>query len=115
MFRFLGGVPRLLVPDNLKSGVNKPSFYDPEINRSYGAMAAHYDVGVLSARPRWLRDKAAVVLGRLRHETFFSLAECNEAIGPVLERLNTRVMRRLGVGRRDLFESVETAGAAAPA
>ncbi len=117
MFRFLGGVPRLLVPDNLKSGVNKPSFYDPEINRSYGAMAAHYDVGVLPARPRRPKDKAAVeagvrftqtyVLGRLRHETFFSLADCNEAIGQVLERLNTRVMRRLGLSRRDLFESVE--------
>ena len=37
MFRFFGGAPRLLVPDNLKSGVNKASFYDPEINRTYGA------------------------------------------------------------------------------
>ena len=46
MFRFFGGVPKLLVPDNLKSGVNKASFYDPEINRTYGAMAAHYSVGI---------------------------------------------------------------------
>ena len=117
MFRFLGGVPRLLIPDNLKSGVVKASFYDPEINRSYGAMAAHYDVGIVPARPRKPRDKAAVeagvrftqtyVLGRLRHETFFSLAECNEAIGQVLERLNSRVMRRLGMSRHDLFESIE--------
>ena len=44
MFRFFGGVPKLLVCDNLKSGVNKVSFYDPEINRAYGAMAAHYSV-----------------------------------------------------------------------
>jgi transposase len=105
------------LPDNLKSGVNKASFYDPEINRSYGAMAAHYDVGVVPARPRKPRDKAAVeagvrftqtyVLGRLRHETFFSLAECNAAIAQVLERLNTRVMRRLGMSRKDLFESIE--------
>ena len=51
MFRFFGGVPKLLVPDNLKSGVNKASFYDPEINRTYGAMAAHYSVGILPARP----------------------------------------------------------------
>ena len=51
MFRFFGGVPRLVVPDNLKSGVHKASFYDPEINRSYGMMAAHYGVGVLPARP----------------------------------------------------------------
>ena len=45
MFRFWGARPRLLVPDNLRSGVHKASFYDPEINRSYGAMAAHYGVG----------------------------------------------------------------------
>ena len=79
-----------LVPDNLKSGVHKASFYDPEINRSYGVMAAHYGVGVLPARPRKPRDKAKVeagvriaqsyILGRLRNQTFFSLAECNAAI-----------------------------------
>ncbi|MER8710526.1 IS21 family transposase, partial [Mesorhizobium sp. M1088] len=51
MFAFFGGVPRLIVPDNLKSGVSRASFYDPEINRSYGRMASHYGVGVLPARP----------------------------------------------------------------
>jgi transposase len=51
MFRFYDGVPRLLVPDNLKSGIHKASFYDPEVNRSYGMMAAHYDVGIWPARP----------------------------------------------------------------
>ena len=90
MFRFFGGVPRLVVPDNLKSGVHKASFYDPEINRSYGMMAAHYGVGVLPARPRQPKDKAKVeagvrfaqtyILGRLRHQTFFSLADANAAI-----------------------------------
>jgi hypothetical protein len=49
MFRFFDGVPRLIVPDNLKSGVHKASFYDPEINRSYAMMAAHYGVGILGA------------------------------------------------------------------
>ena len=58
MFRFFGGAPKLLVPDNLKSGVNKASFYHPEINRTYGVMAAHYGVGVLPARPGKPRDKA---------------------------------------------------------
>lgn len=117
MFRFIGGVPRLLVPDNLKSGVHKPSFYDPEINRSYGRMAAHYDVGILPARPRKPRDKAKVeagvrfaqsyILGRLRHLTFFSLAECNAAIKGMLDRMNGRPIRRLGVSRRELFETIE--------
>ena len=117
MFRFFGGVPRLVVPDNLKSGVNKASFYDPEINRSYGMMATHYGVGVLPARPRKPRDKAKVeagvrfaqsyILGRLRHQTFFSLGEANNAIGLVLERINSHVMRRLGLCRKDLFTSIE--------
>lgn len=57
MFRFFGGVPRLIVPDNLKSGVNRASFYDPEINRSFGMMASHYGVGVLPARPKRPKDK----------------------------------------------------------
>ena len=117
MFRFFGGVPRLVVPDNLKSGVHRASFYDPEINRSYGMMAAHYGVGVLPARPRKPRDKAKVeagvrfaqsyILGRLRRQTFFSLAEANQAIAAVVERINDHVMRRLGKSRRQLFETVE--------
>ena len=117
MFRFFGGAPRLLVPDNLKSGVNKASFYDPQINRTYGAMAAHYSVGVLPARPYKPRDKAKVeagvrfaqswILGRLRHQAFFSLAECNAAIALAMQRMNERPMRKLGVSRRELFEQIE--------
>ena len=60
MFRFFGGVPRLVVPDNLKAGVHKASFYDPELNRSYGMMASHYGVGILPARPRRPKDKSKV-------------------------------------------------------
>jgi transposase len=117
MFRFYGAVPRLLVPDNLKSGINKASFYDPEVNRTYGAMASHYGVGVLPTRPRKPRDKACVeagvrfaqyyILGRLRNQKFFSLTECNVAVSAAMAAMNDRVMRRLGVSRRQLFESVE--------
>jgi hypothetical protein len=80
-------------------------------------MAAHYSVGILPARPKRPRDKAAVeagvrfaqsyILGRLRNVTFFSLAECNAAIAVAVERMNGREMRRLGVSRRQLFETVE--------
>jgi transposase len=117
MFRFQGGVTKLVVPDNLKSGVHKASFYDPEINRSYGKMAAHYAVGILPARPRRPKDKAKVeagvrfaqsyILGRLRHRTFFSLQEANAAIAEAVERMNSVPMRRLGVSRRQLFETIE--------
>jgi transposase len=117
MFAFFGGVPRLVVIDNLKSGVHKASFYDPELNRSYGMMATHYGIGVLPARPRRPKDKAKVengirfaqtcILGRLRHQTFFSLADANMAIAEALDRINGHVVRRLGVTRRHLFETIE--------
>lgn len=64
-FEFFGGVPELVVPDNLKSGVTRPSFYDPEINPSYSDLAAQYDVSVLPARVRKPRDKAKVETGVL--------------------------------------------------
>jgi transposase len=117
LFRFWGVAPRLLVPDNLKSAIHKASFYDPEVNRSYAMMAAHYAVGILPARPNRPRDKAAVeagvrfaqsyIVGRLRNVTFFSLAECNTAIAVAVERMNSREMRRLGMSRRQLFEAIE--------
>ena len=117
MFRAFGGVPRLVVPDNLKAGVNKASFYDPEFNHTYGMMAAHYGVGVLPTRVRKPRDKAKVengvrfaqtcILGRLRGVTFFSLAEANAAIAQAVDRINDHRMRRLGVTRRHLFETLE--------
>jgi transposase len=110
MFAFFQGCPRLVVPDNLKAGVQKPSFYDPEVNRTYARMAAHDEVGILPARPGKPRDKAKVeagvrvaqsnILGRLRHLTFFSLAECNAAIGTAPSWMNERPMRRLGISRR---------------
>lgn len=78
MSAFFGGVPRLIVPDNLKFGGNRASFHDPEINRSYGMMASHYGVGVLPSRPRRPKDKAKVenaarfaqscMVGRLRKQ-----------------------------------------------
>jgi len=117
LFRHIGGVVRLLVPDNLKSAVNKASFYDPEINRSYGRMTAHYDVGVLPARPKKPKDKASVeagvrfaqsyIIGRLRNQTFFSLDEASAAVAEVMTAMNTRPMRKLGVSRVDLLESLD--------
>ncbi len=59
-FAFFGGVPAQVVPDNLKSGVTKACFYDPEINRTYADLAAHYDTAVVPARPHKPKDKAKV-------------------------------------------------------
>jgi transposase len=59
-FAFFAGVPARLVPDNLKTGVDKPDLYDPKINRSYAELAAHYGCLIDPARSRKPRDKARV-------------------------------------------------------
>jgi transposase len=110
-------VPRLVIPDNLKSGVHRANFYDPELNRSYGRMSEHYGTGILPARPLKPKDKAKVeagvrvvqlwLLGRLRRQTFFSLEECNREIAAALEQLNAKPLRRLGVSRRELFDQLD--------
>jgi transposase len=117
-FAYFGGAPRLLVPDNPKVAVIKACFYDPQVNRTYGEMAAHYDTALLPARPRRPRDKAKVeaavriverwLLGRLRNRRFHSLAEVNAAIAELLTALNdARVLRHIGRTRRQLFEEID--------
>jgi transposase len=107
-----------LVPDNTKVAVIKACLYEPQVNRTYAEMAAHYDTAILPARPRRPRDKAKVeaavliielwLLGRLRHRRFYSLTELNAAIGELLHQLNeVRTIRRLGVTRRTLLEELE--------
>jgi transposase len=117
-FAFFGGAPRLLVPDNPKVAVIKASLYEPQLNRTYGELAAHYGAAVLPARPRRPRDKAKVeaavriverwLLGKLRHRRFSSLAAVNGAIAELLTDLNERrVLRHVGRTRRQLFEEID--------
>ncbi len=80
----IGGVPELIVPDNTKTAIIKSCLYDPQVNRTYAEMAAHFGAAILPARPMRPRDKAKVeqavliverwMLGRLRHRIFYSLA-----------------------------------------
>ena len=117
-FAAIGGVPRLLVPDNAKVAVIKACLYEPQVNRTYAEMAAHYGTAVLPTRPHRPRDKAKVeaavliierwILARLRHQRFYSLTELNAAIGDLLKRLNEeRPIRRLGRTRRQLLEELD--------
>jgi len=116
-FTFLGGVPELVVPDNLRAGVSKAHRYEPDTNPTYQDMASHYGVAVLPTRVRRPRDKAKVeagvlvverwILAALRHRTFFSLAELNAAIGELLEKLNARPFKKLPGSRREHFESLD--------
>ena len=114
---YFGGVPACLVPDNLKSGVSKPWYYDPDINPTYMQFAEHYGTAVLPARSRKPRDKAKVeagvllvqrwILACLRHRRFFSLGELNTAIWQLLEKLNHRPFKKMPGSRRSLFESID--------
>jgi transposase len=113
----LGGVPRQIVSDNLRSGITKACFYEPTVNRTYADMAAHYRTAIIPARPYKPRDKAKVevgvqvvqrwILARLRNRRFFSLAELNQAIRELVEQLNDRPMRGWGATRRALFEQLD--------
>lgn len=114
---FYGGAPAAFVPDNLKSGVDKPHRYDPDLNRAYAEFAEHYGVAILPARVRKPRDKSKVetgvqiverwILARLRDRQFFSLAELNAAIDELLIELNERPFQKLEGSRRSRFEELD--------
>jgi transposase len=101
-FEYFRGVPKAVVPDQLKSGVTDADSYEPLIQRTYEEMARHYGTSVLPARPAKPKDKAKVeravqiaqrwILARLRNEAFFSLDALNARIWELLEVLNARKM-----------------------
>jgi transposase len=114
---FFQGVPLLWVPDNLKSAVTKPDYYEPDVNATYEDMAAFYGASVLPARPIKPKDKAKAeigvqvasqrILAPLRDRTFFTLAEANDAIAEQLVIVNDRPFQKLPGSRREMFESSE--------
>lgn len=114
---YYGGVPEVLTPDNLKSGVQKACYYDPEINPGYRDFAEHYGVAVIPARVRKPKDKAKVeggvliverwILAKLRNAKFYSIAALNIAIKKELELLNSKMMKSYGCSRKELFEQIE--------
>src|SRR5215470_1076731 len=116
-FEFIGGVPEILVPDNTRAGVSRACRYEPDLNPAYQEMAEHYGVGVLPARRRKPRDKAKVeegvllaerwILAALRHRKFFSLAELNQAIRELLEKLNHRLFEKRPGCRASLFAELD--------
>jgi transposase len=116
-FSFFDGVPELIIPDNLRSGVAKPCRYEPLLTRSYTEMLQHYGTLAMPARPRKPRDKAKVeagvqlverwILARLRKRTFFSLGDLNEAISELLARLNDKPFQKLEGSRRSQYEMLD--------
>jgi transposase len=114
---FIGGCTEVVVPDNLKSGVKKPCFYEPDLNPSYQEWATHYGVAVLPTRVRKPKDKAKVeagvlvasrwIIAALRNRRFFSLEELNQALRELLDRLNSRAFKKLPGCRRSAFEQMD--------
>ena len=117
MAEYFGGSTTMWVPDQLKSAITRPCRYEAGVNRTYEDLAAHYGAVVIPARPRKPRDKAAVencvliaqrwILARLRDQTFFELGPLNAAIRVLLDELNDRPMKKLGVSRRALYEQLD--------
>lgn len=116
-FEYFGGVPEIVVPDNLRSGISKACRYEPDINPTYHEMAAHYGTVIIPARVRKPRDKAKAEVGvqiverwiiaALRNRTFFSLIELNKAIRELLDKLNRRPFKKLEGSRLTWFEKME--------
>ena len=116
-YQFFGGVPEVVVPDNLKSAVISNNKNGIVINESYAALAIHYSMRVEPARPYKPKDKAKAeqgvqaiqryILACFRHMKFFSIDELNDAIAALLDRYNNKVMKHLGKSRTELFEELE--------
>jgi transposase len=115
--KFFGGVPELVVPDNLKSCTILANRYEPNINLTYNDLAKHYGFAVMPARVRKPKDKSLAekavqhiqyqILARLRNQTFFSLEELNTAIAILLEKINSQPFQKLPGSRLSQFEKID--------
>ncbi|MGH9593803.1 MAG: IS21 family transposase, partial [Bryobacteraceae bacterium] len=118
-YAFFQGAARITVPDNLKTGVTRPCRYEAVIHRSYQEMAEHYGTVILPARIKKPRDKAKAeagvqlaqnqILAALRDCRFFNVGELNQAIGPLLAKLNAQPFQKLEGSRDSWYEELEKA------
>lgn len=116
-FAFFGGVSQVLVPDNLRTGVHRACYYEPQLHPTYQEMAQHYGTVVIPARPYAPRDKAKAesavqhaehrILAVLRHQTFFGVGQINTAIRPLLQELNAHPFQKMAGSRQQLFEHLD--------
>jgi transposase len=116
-YNFFGGVPRIVVPDNLKSAIISNNKNGIVVNESYADMNRHYGVVVDPARPRKPKDKPKAeqgvqaiqryILARFRHHKFFSIDELNEALASLLDRYNNKIVKHLQKSRTELFEEID--------
>lgn len=117
MYEAFGGVPKVTVPDCLKTGVIKCHLYDPDLNPSYADMATHYNTAIVPARVRRPKDKAIVegavklvmryFKWKYRRHTFTSLKEINEALKAVTAHINNKPHTRFKTSRKERWEALE--------
>lgn len=114
---YYGGVPKAIVPDNLRSAVTKSSLYEPTLNQAFENFALHYSTTILPARAYKPKDKSLVegavriayqrIYSVLDKKVFHSIEELNDAIREILELHNNTKLTGRPYSRRDLFEEVE--------
>ena len=118
-YEYFGGATRLLIPDNLKTGVIKNTRYETVLNRSYQELAEYYDTAIVPARVEHPKDKSHAegtvrfastwILAALRNEHFFTLTEAKEAVSSKLEELNTREFKQRECCRKSAYLEEEKA------
>jgi len=116
-FKYFGGVPAAIVPDNPRSAVKKPCRYEPELNEAFRNMSSHFGCAVLPARVRHPKDKAKAesavgvvtrwVFARLRNRDFFSLEELRSEVKLLVDDLNNRPFKKLPGSRLSAFEQLD--------
>lgn len=116
---YIGGVPQVIVSDNLKSAVFKADRYEPELNEAFERFALHYSTVIVPTRPRKPKDKSRVesavnitykrIYALIRNQVFFSIEELNERILKLLVPYNEAVPKHHTLGRQSLLATVEKA------
>jgi hypothetical protein len=116
-YEYFGGSTRLLVPDNLKTGITKNTRYETIIPRAYKEMADHYNTAIVPARVKHPDDKPNAegsvkfattwILAAIRSFRFFSIDEAKAVVSQKLEELNTRPFQKRAGNRRTAFENEE--------
>lgn len=118
-YSYFGGVTRLLIPDNLKTGVIKNTWYETILNRSYQEMAEYYDTAIVPARVEHPKDKSLVegsvkyastwIIAALRNRKFFSIEEVKQTVSEKLEELNHFPFKKREGNRHNAYFEEELA------
>jgi transposase len=114
---FFGGVVRIFVLDNLRSGVTKADWYEPLVNRTYEDFLSHLNAVAIPGRARKSRDKAKVengvlqverwVLAPLRNQLLIGLDGARTAVLEQLDKLNDRPFQKMAGSRSSVFEELD--------